>query len=186
MIYSSAHISISLVEPKDALQLNKLLVSNTDRFIKYLPKTLEDNTTLESTQNYIARKIKAAKKKKTFVFVINDKHSRNIVGMVVLKNLDWEAKTGELAYCIGKIFKGKGLMIEAVKEICKYAIETLGLETFQIISHKTNLPSVNVALQSGFKWKETLKDEYMHLNGAALDMELYEFSRPTCKVSKTL
>ena len=174
MIYSSDPFSISLVQPKDALELNKLLVSNTERFAKYLPKTLGENTTLESTQNYIERKIKAANKQLEFVFVINDQHSRDIIGLVILKNLDWQTKQGEFAYCIGKRFKGKGLMSTAIKATSNYAIESMGLETLQIISHKTNLPSVNVALRSGFKWKETLENEYRHLNGTPLDMELFE------------
>lgn len=176
MIYNSEHFSISLLQPKDALQLNKLLVSNTERFIKYLPRTLEENSTLEGTQNYISRKIKAAKKKKTFVFVINDKHSRDIIGMIVLKNLDWEIKKGEFAYCIGKRFKGKGLMTAAVKETSAYAIESLGLKTLEILAHETNVSSVNVALKSGFKWKKTIKDAFASLNGTPQDIELFEFS----------
>ncbi|MGC1630476.1 MAG: GNAT family N-acetyltransferase [Gelidibacter sp.] len=174
MIYSSEHIGISILQPTDALQLNKLFVSNTDRFMKYLPKTLGENTTFESTQNYIARKIKAAKKKNAFVFVINDKHSQDIIGMIILKNLDWETKKGEFAYCIDKRFKGKGLMSMAIKATSDYVIETMGLETLQIIAHKTNLPSVNVALQSGFEWIETLEDEFMSMHGTPLDMELFE------------
>lgn len=174
MIYSSDHISISLLQPKNALQLNKLLVSNTERFVRYLPKTLAQNRTLESTHNYIQKKIKAAEKKKSFVFVINYKHSSDIIGLVILKNLDWQAKKGEFAYCIGKRFTGKKLMTESIKATSHYAIEILELETLQIISHKTNLPSVNVALQSGYKWKGTLENEFTPLNEASLDMELFE------------
>ena len=178
MIYSSEHFSISLLQPKDALQLNKLLVSNTERFIRFLPKTLEENTTLESTQYYIKRKIKSAKKRNEFVFIIHDKHSIDIIGMIILKNLDWKIKKGEFAYCIGKRFKGKGLMSKAIKATVNYVIEELGLETLQILSHKTNLSSVNTALGSGFEWQATLKDEFKPLNKAPLDMELFEFSRP--------
>ncbi|HUH28313.1 GNAT family N-acetyltransferase [Gelidibacter sp.] len=174
MIYSSEHFSISLLQPKNALQLNKLLVSNTERFIRFLPKTLEENTTLESTQNYIKRKIKAAEKRKEFVYIIQDKHSIDIIGMIILKNLDWEAKQGEFAYCIGQRFKGKGLMKKAIKATSQYTMEELGLETLQILSHKTNLSSVNTALGSGFKWQGTLKDEFEPLNKAPLDMELFE------------
>ena len=177
MIYSSELMSISLVAPKDALELNKLLVSNTDRFIKYLPKTLEENTTLGSTQNYIARKVKAAKKKKAFMFVINDTQSTNIIGMIILKNLDWETKNGEFAYCIGKRYKGKKLMAYAVKATSEYAFESMGLETLQILAHKTNISSVNVALQSGFRWIETIENEFMSFDRKPLDMELFEISR---------
>ncbi|MBO3096676.1 GNAT family N-acetyltransferase [Gelidibacter pelagius] len=179
MIYSSDLFTISLLKPKDALQLNKLLVSNTDRFIRFLPKTLEENTTLESTRNYIQRKTKSAEKRNEFVFIIHDKHSIDIIGMIILKNLDWKAKQGEFAYCIGKRFKGKGLMSKAIKATSNYVIKNLGLETLQILSHKTNLPSINTAIRSGFKWQGTLKDEFKPLNEAPLDMELFEYSIAT-------
>ncbi|OBX24843.1 ribosomal-protein-alanine N-acetyltransferase [Gelidibacter algens] len=177
MIYSSEHISISLVQPNDALQLNKLLVSNTERFNRFLPLTLADNRTLESTRNYINKKIEAAEKKEEYVFVIKDTYQIQIMGLIILKQVDWETEQGEFAYCIGQGFKGKGLMSHAIKAISTYAIEVMGLKTLLIISHKTNVSSVNAALNSGFKWKKTLKNEFTPLNGASLDMELYEFSK---------
>jgi ribosomal-protein-alanine N-acetyltransferase len=176
MIYSSDHISISLVQPNDALKLNKLLVSNTERFIRFLPHTLADNRTLESTRNYIATKIEAAENKQEFVFVIKDKYQIQIIGLIILKQIEWEIKQGEFAYCIGQGFKGKGLMSQAIKAISSYITEVMALKTLQIITHKTNVSSVTAALNSGFKWKKTLKNEFTPLNGASLDMELYEFS----------
>lgn len=178
MIYSSGAISISKLQPKDALQLNKLLVSNTERFIKYLPTTLSENRTLESTRSYIDRKMASAAENEEFVYVINDQHSRDIIGLIILKHLDWELKQGEFAYCIGNRFKGKGLMGTAIKATSRYVMETMGLETLQIIIHHSNAASINVAVQSGFIWKETLANEFTPLNEAPLDMELYEFSRP--------
>lgn len=174
MLYRSEHITISQLEANDALQLNKLLVSNTERFIRYLPKTLAANRTLESTHSYIQLKMEEAKTRKEFVFTIKDRYAIQIIGLVILKNLDWDMKQGEFAYCIGKRFRGQGLMSEAIKATSEYAMDKLGLKTLQIISHKSNLGSVNVAESSGFKWKETLPEEFTPLNEAPLDMELYE------------
>ena len=174
MLYSSEHITIHNLQTSDALQLNKFLVSNTERFIRYLPKTLDENSTFESTQNYIKGKLKEANHRTQFVYVLKDKYGLEIVGLVILKNLDWTSKQGEFAYCIGKKYKGKGWMSEAIQATSKLALEVLGLKTIQIITHKTNLGSVNVALNSGFKWKETLINEFTPLNETPLDMELYE------------
>lgn len=176
MIYKSEHITIEFLKPSDALKLNKLLVSNTDRFMRYLPKTLADNCTLESTQNYISGKLEQATKKTEFVFTIKDKYALAMGGLIILKNLDWDLKQGEFAYCIGKKFKGNGWMTEAIKATSTFANSELKLKTLQIITHKTNLGSVNVALQSGFQWKETLENEFTPLNEAPLDMELYELN----------
>lgn len=174
MIYSSDTFSISILQPDDALQLNKFLVSNTERFIRFLPLTLADNRTLDSTQNYIKRKIEAAENKEEFVFVLKDKYHIQIIGLIILKQIHWETKQGEFAYCIGNRHKGKGLMSEAIKAVSSHVSEKFGLKTLQIISHKTNESSVNVALNSGFKWKQTLVNEFTPLNEAPMDMELFE------------
>lgn len=174
MLYRSEHISIDYLKPEDALQLNKLLVSNTERFVRYLPKTLAANRTLESTRTYIKKKIEESNEKKEFVFTIKDKYGIQIIGLVILKNLDWNLKQGEFAYCIDHKFKGKGRMSEAIIATSKYAVDNLSLTTLQIISHKSNLGSVSVAVSSGFSWKETLAKEFTPLNEAPLDMELYE------------
>lgn len=175
MLYSSPQISIHQLQTGDALQLNKFLVSNTERFIRYLPKTLDENSTLESTQIYVKGKIEQAHNKTEFVYIIKDKYNIEIVGLMILKNLDWSTKQGEFAYCIGNRYKGNGWMSEAVIAMTKFAVEELGLKTIQIIAHKTNFSSVKVAEQSGFKWKRTLINEFKPLNEAPLDMELYEF-----------
>ena len=175
MIYSSDQINISHLQLDDALQLNKLLVSNTERFIRFLPKTLSENRTLESTRSYVSKKISLAEEKSEFVLAIRDKYVFNIIGLVIVKNIDYNTQQCEFAYCIGNRFKGKGLMTEAVKAVSYYATTDLGIKKIQIIAHKSNLGSLNVALNSGFHWKKTLQNEFTPLNEAPLDMELYEF-----------
>lgn len=177
-MYSSDVFYIESLKLEDALQLNKLLVSNTSHFKQYLPKTLAANRTLEDSKSYIKRKTESMVSNAEYVFTIKDQKTKNIAGLMILKNLDWTLKQGEFAYCIGKNFEGKGWMSEAIKAASNYAIETLGLKTLQIIAHKTNYGSVKVAENSGFIWKETLKDEFTPENEPSLDMELYELSRP--------
>ena len=125
MTYSSDTFYIEHLQYDDALHLNKLLVSNTERLKRFLPKTLAANRTLESTKSYIISKIEAMQSNTEFVFTIKDKYTRNIAGLVILKNLDWDKKQGEFAYCIGEKFEGKGWMSEAVKATSKYAILSL-------------------------------------------------------------
>jgi ribosomal-protein-alanine N-acetyltransferase len=50
----------------------------------------------------------------------------------------------------------------------------LGLKRLQIIIHKTNTNSINVAERCGFKWQKTLKNEFSTSGKTPLDMELYE------------
>ena len=174
MTYSTEDFYIERLKPLDALHLNKLLVSNNERLKRYLPKTLAANRTLESTKLYIENKVKSMNSNEEFVFTIKDKINKNIAGLIIVKSLDWNKKQGEFAYCIGQKFEGKGWMSEAIIATSNFAFDNLGLKTLQIIANKNNYSSVKVAKNAGFKWKETLKEEFTPVNEKPLDMELYE------------
>jgi ribosomal-protein-alanine N-acetyltransferase len=162
------------LKSEDALKLNGLMVSNAERFKKYFPKTLSSNLTFDATESYILDKIEEFQSKSGFTFAIKEKVNQNIIGLIIIKKLNWETKQAEFAYCIGFEFEGKGLTSFAVKEMSKFAFEDLGLKTLQIISHKTNLGSVKVAKNCGFVWQRTLLNEFTPTNEVPLDMELYE------------
>lgn len=162
------------LKSEDALNLNVLMVSNAERFRKYFPKTLSSNLTFDATESYILDKIDEFQSKSGFTFVIKEKATQNIIGLIIIKKLNWETKQAEFAYCIGSEFEGKGLTSFAVKEMSKFAFEDLGLKTLQIISHKTNLGSIKVAKNCGFVWQRTLLNEFTPTNKVPIDMELYE------------
>jgi ribosomal-protein-alanine N-acetyltransferase len=159
---------------EDALNLNELMVSNAERFKRYFPKTLSSNLTFDAAKSYILDKIDEFQLKSGFTFAIKEKATQNIIGLIIIKKLNWETKQAEIAYCIGSEFEGKGLTSFAVKEMSKFAFEDLGLKTLQIISHKTNFGSVKVAKNGGFVWQRTLLNEFTPTNEVPLDMELYE------------
>jgi [ribosomal protein S5]-alanine N-acetyltransferase len=175
MVDTSNFIINSLLE-SDANQLHEFIVSNSDRLKRYFPVTLASNSTAEKSIAYIAIKNKEIEEKVNFTFAIRNKNTQEIVGLVILKKIDWNKKQGEFAYCIGADYEGKGLTSFAVKEMTTFAFKDLNLKTLQIISHKTNLGSVKVALNNGFIWKKTLRDEFTPTNEVALDMELYELT----------
>lgn len=176
MNYKSDDFYIELLKFEDALNLNKLLVSNTERFKLYLPKTLSENRTLESTKTYIAKRVEAIQKKIEYTFTIKDKSTKSIAGLIILKAIDWDKKQGEFAYCIGKTFEGKGIMSEAIQATSTFAFQKLNLKKLQIISHVSNKASIKVAEKSNFVWQKTLKNEFTPMQQEPMDMELYELN----------
>jgi ribosomal-protein-alanine N-acetyltransferase len=173
MIYHSNFVINPLIE-NDANQMHEFVVSNSERLKRYFPVTLSSNSTLQKTIEYIALKNKEIEEKTNFTFAIRNKSTQEIAGLIILKKIDWNKKQGEFAYCIGAEFEGKGLTSFAVKEMTRFAFDELGLKTLQIISHKTNLGSIKVALKNGFIWQKTLLNEFTPTNESPLDMELYE------------
>jgi len=164
------------LETGDAKCLSKLMITNAERFKRYFPKTLSSNLTLEATERYIESKIIEFEIKSGFTFAIKEKETQNIMGLVILKKVDWQTKQAEIAYCIGKEYERKGWVTKAVKAISNYAFNELKLEILQIIVHKTNLASIKVAESNGFVWQRTLVDEFTPTYELSLDMELYEYT----------
>ena len=158
----------------DANQLYQFLYDNKERFKLFFPVTLEMNSSLEKTKDYISIKNKEIEERTNFTLAIRDKNKEEIAGLIIIKKIDWDKKQGEFAYCIGSEFEGKGLTSFAVKEMTNFAFDELGLKTLQIIAHKTNFGSVKVAENNGFVWQSTLQNEFTPTNEMPLDMELYE------------
>ena len=161
------------LKPTDANQLYQFLYDNQERFKLFFPVTLEMNSSLEKTKDYISIKNKEIEERTNFTLAIRDKNKEEIAGLIIIKKIDWDKKQGEFAYCIGSEFEGKGLTSFAVKEMTNFAFDELGLKTLQIIAHKTNFGSVKVAENNGFVWQSTLQNEFTPTNDTPLDMELY-------------
>ncbi len=165
---------IDKIQIKDAWNLCNFIVANEDRLKDYFPKTLEQNLTPDLSKQFVEIKVKQFKLKEEFLFLIKEKKSHALIGLIYLKELNWETKQGEFAYCIGYQFEGKGLISKSVNALSQYAFDNLGLKTLQIIVHKSNIGSIKVAEHNNFIWKTTLLNEFTLPNKEPLNMELYE------------
>ena len=158
----------------DAESLSEMMVNNQENFKRYFPITLSKNKSVADSLKFIEEKSKQIIDKTEFTFIIKDNLSSKVAGIIIIKEINWEIKQGEFAYCISSEFENKGWMSKAIGLTSKYGFEVLGFKKFQIIVHKLNFASVKVALNNGFVWQRTLINEYTPPNEAALDMELYE------------
>ena len=168
---------LSELQPSDATALSNLMVRNSSRFQRYFPKTLAQNLSRRASEAYIQRKQKEIASKLQFTWSIRENSSNEVVGLIILKELDWDVGVGEFAYCIGAAFEGRGWMTKGVTELTKYAFEELGLQTLQIITHSSNKGSIRIAEKCGYQWQKKLIKSYTPPDGIALDMELYECTR---------
>lgn len=162
------------LKEEDASSLNKLMIRNGKRFQQFLPKTLSQNLSAESSSNYIKEKNMEIDSKSAYTLGIKDLKNRSVAGLVILKEIDEVEKSGEFAYCIGKEFEGLGWVTRSIEAFSKFAFNKLDLEKLHIIIHRTNIASIRVAENAGFVWKQTLYTEFRPPGKAPMDMELYE------------
>lgn len=165
---------INPIHTEDAWKICDLVVANKDRIKRYFPETLKQNLNPTLSQYFVESKVKAFENREQFLFTLKHSEKRKLAGLIYIKELDWDKKQGEFAYCIGYEYGNKGLISQSIKALSKLAFKNLGIETLQIIAHKTNVASVKVAEKNNFKWVKTLKEEYAPQGEKPLNMELFE------------
>lgn len=179
MIAEFDGFEINPIHEEDAWKICNFIIANEDRLKRYFPKTLEQNLNPTLSKYFVEQKLRQFENKQELLFTLKYSETRELVGLIALKELNWETKQGEFTYCIGYTFEGQGLTFKAIQLLSEYAFDDLGLQTLQIITHKENLKSVKVALKTNFKWVKTLIEEFTPNGENPLDMELYELHRPS-------
>lgn len=165
---------INPVHSGDAWKICDFCIANSNRLKRFFPKTLGQNLNPTLSQLFVDKKVKQFRNKEEFLFTLKYSETRKIVGLIYIKELNWDNKQGEYAYCIDYNLKGKGLMSEVIAELNQYAFNELGLETLQIITHKDNIASINVAKNNNFEWQRTIVNGFTPSGEHPVDMELYE------------
>ncbi len=174
MIFEYDLFGIDTIHEKYAWRICDFVVTNAARLKRCFPTTLEQNLTPDLSKYFVEKKIKQFRNKEEFLFVLKEKENRTVIGLVFIKELDWEKKRAELAYCIGYQYEGKGWTTKAVQKLSDYAFQSLNLKTLEIMVHRDNIASIRVAEKCGYLWERTLPKEHTPPNEDPLDMELYE------------
>ncbi|MFD2825173.1 GNAT family N-acetyltransferase [Leeuwenhoekiella polynyae] len=164
---------LRLLETDDAKALNFLFKENKDSFKEYFPETYKQTKTIKASKALIEQIIKLAEEKKSFYFGLFTSIHPELVGLVILKEIDLDKGEGEIAYCLAKRFRGRGWISEAVELVADYGFVNHNIHHYKIITHNSNEKSIEVAQRSGFIWHSTLEKEFKPLRGKAQDMELY-------------
>lgn len=170
-VFETYHID--KIEAYDTHKIHELLSSNYEHFEAACPDMLAKNLTEELSNSFVKKKIGQFKNKEAFLFTIKKTITGDIIGIIYIKNLDWEAKQGECICCVDYNLQGKGIATKAIKALSHYAFKTLTLESLIANIHKTNIASIKSVTNNGFTWTGTLNNGLKPTHNPPLDMELY-------------
>lgn len=104
-----------------------------------------------------------------FAVTVDDK----AVGSIsALRQGNIHRRTAELGYYIAEEYWGKGIMTEAVKQICRYIFENSDIIRIYAEPFAHNLASCRVLEKAGFQYEGTLRSSAIK-NGRTIDMKMY-------------
>ena len=113
----------------------------------------------------------SADENETFAFAITV-DSKVIGSIGVFRQGNIHRQTAELGYYIAEEYWGKGLMTEAVKQICTYIFEKSDIIRIYAEPFAHNIASCRVLEKAGFKYEGTLRNNAVK-NGKIIDMKMY-------------
>lgn len=107
----------------------------------------------------------------TFAFAITV--DEKVIGSIgVFRQGNIHRQTAELGYYIAEEYWGKGIMTEAVKQICKYVFEKSDVIRIYAEPFAYNMASCRVLEKAGFQYEGTLRKNAVK-NGKIIDMKMY-------------
>lgn len=154
-----------LSDAKDLVKIlsDKRILDNLRDGIPY-PYTLQDG------KEFIAS-ILQANENNTFAFAITI--DNKVIGSItVFRQENIHNKTGELGYYLAREYWGKGIMTNAVNQICEYVFDNSDIIRIYAEPFAYNLASCRVLEKSGFHYEGTLRKNAIK-NGKILDMKMY-------------
>jgi RimJ/RimL family protein N-acetyltransferase len=80
-----------------------------------------------------------------------------LLGSISLMRFDWEHRRAEVGYWLAREARGQGHVTRAVRLICRFGFEQLGLERVDLIAATGNPASQRVAERSGFTREAVLR-----------------------------
>lgn len=115
--------------------------------------------------------IKEAEENETFAFAITvDDKAIGSIGVFRQGNI--HRQTAELGYYIAEEYWGRGIMAEAVKQICEYVFGNSDIIRIYAEPFAYNTASCKVLEKAGFQYEGTLRNNAVK-NGKIIDMKMY-------------
>ena len=113
----------------------------------------------------------SADENETFAFAVTA--GNKVVGSIgVFRQGNIHRQTAELGYYIAEEYWGKGMMTEAVKQMCEYVFEKSDIIRIYAEPFAYNAASCRVLEKAGFQYEGTLRSNAVK-NGKVIDMKMY-------------
>lgn len=113
----------------------------------------------------------SADENETFAFAITV--DEKVVGSIgIFRQGNIHRQTAELGYYIAEEYWGRGIMTEAIRQICAYVFKKSDIIRIYAEPFAYNTASCRVLEKTGFRYEGTLRSNAVK-NGEVIDMKMY-------------
>jgi len=164
---------ISIFNTNQSREFFNLIDANRSRLEDFFAGTVSKTQTLEDTMSYCDLMAQKVEDKSYFIYIISDVTTNEFIGLIDVKNLDWNVPKAEIGYFIDTNYEGKGIISRGFKAVVDYLIEEYQFKKLLCRVGSKNTGSINVALKNGFELEGTIRNDYRTTNGEIVDLNYY-------------
>ena len=164
---------IKLLDKDDAEIFFKLIDKNRVRLEDFFAGTVSKTQTLKDTLTYAVEIEKKIVSKQYFPYMITDTNTSEFIGLVDVKNIDWNIPKAELGSFIDYDYQGKGIVSKATNLVIEHIVSEYKFIKLLCRANSRNKASIAVILKNGFELEGTIRKDYRTTKGEVVDLNYY-------------
>jgi len=164
---------ITLLDINDGEAFFRLIDSNRQRLEDFFAGTVSKTRTLNDTLNYCSEIQQRIKERSYFPYMVTDVNTGKFIGLVDVKNIDWNVPKAELGSFIDKHYEGKGIVSKATNLLIEHIVEEYKFIKLLCRANSRNKGSIAVILKNGFELEGTIRKDYRTTKGEIVDLNYY-------------
>jgi ribosomal-protein-alanine N-acetyltransferase len=161
------------LRPSDKQELFE--IRSDEETMRYIPRPLAK--TMEDVEALIDMVMGFTERNERINWVITEKCSDKLMGMIGYVRLVPESFRAEVGYVLHKDHLRKGFTYEALKAVIDYGFREMKLHSIEAIINPANAPSSKLVEKAGFVKEAYFKDYVFH-DGRFWDEEVYSLLSP--------
>ncbi len=164
---------LSLLSKEDSTSFYHLIQNNLDRLADFFAGTVRRTTTLEDTEAYCLEIEQRIANKSYFPYLIIETKTDQLVGLIDIKNIDWDIPKAELGAFIDANFEGKGIITHYGSILIDQIVAEHGFKKLFCRTAPENKRSIQVVERIGFELEGTIRRDYKTTKGILVDLNYY-------------
>jgi RimJ/RimL family protein N-acetyltransferase len=125
----------------------------------------------EDAETYIAQSHENWERGETFNLAVLDVETGQLVGSIAMRARPFS--TGHFGYWVTRDARGRGVATEALRAICRWAIDELDVKRLELLTDPENAASQRVAEKAGFQREGILRSSLEYRDGTRRDSMIF-------------
>ncbi|MDO5981286.1 GNAT family N-acetyltransferase [Flavivirga spongiicola] len=167
------NFKITLLDTGESERFFYLIDNNRSRLEDFFAGTVSKTKTLHDTISYCREIEQKILNKSYFPFIISDLKTDTFIGLIDVKNIDWNIPKAEIGYFIDVNYEGQGVISKSLRNVIEHLSEVYRFKKLLCRSNSRNIGSIAVAKKNGFILEGTIKKDYKTTKGEIVDLDYY-------------